>query len=73
VDARADRALGEAEAAGDFEAMAELDMEVWAPMGADTRLRAMFVENAVGSNSEEEITDKPVAERVGGIAAPTLS
>lgn len=61
-----------AEAAADYEAMAELDMEAWAPMGADAELRAMFVENAVGSNSEHETTDEPVAGRVGGIAAPTL-
>jgi pimeloyl-ACP methyl ester carboxylesterase len=32
----------------------------------------MFLENAVASNSEEEITDEPVAGRLGGIAAPTL-
>jgi 3-oxoadipate enol-lactonase len=61
-----------AEAADDFSAMAELDMEAWAPMGADAGLRAMFVENAVGSNSEHATTDEPVAERVGRIAAPTL-
>jgi 3-oxoadipate enol-lactonase len=61
-----------AEAAEDYQAMAELDMEAWAPMGADPELRAMFVENAVGSNSEHATTDEPVAERVGGIAAPTL-
>lgn len=61
-----------ADAADDFEAMAELDMEAWAPMGADAELRAMFVENAVGSNSEETTTDEPVAERVREIAAPTL-
>jgi 3-oxoadipate enol-lactonase len=61
-----------AEAAEDYEAMAELDMEAWAPMGADAELRAMFVENAVGSNSEHLTTDEPVGERVGRIAAPTL-
>lgn len=61
-----------AESADDWEAMAELDMEVWAPMGADSELRAMFVENAAGSNSEHVTTDQPVAERVGAIAAPTL-
>jgi 3-oxoadipate enol-lactonase len=61
-----------AEAAEDYEAMAELDMQAWAPMGADAELRAMFVENAVGSNSEHATTDQPVAERVGGIAVPTL-
>jgi 3-oxoadipate enol-lactonase len=61
-----------AEAAEDFEAMAELDMEAWAPMGADPELRAMFVENAVGSNGEHSTTDEPVAERVDGISSPTL-
>jgi 3-oxoadipate enol-lactonase len=62
----------QAEADDDWAAMAELDMEVWAPMGADPELRAMFLENAVGSNSEHATTDEPVAERVGRIAAPTL-
>lgn len=61
-----------ADAADEFAAMAELDMEAWAPMGADDELRAMFVENAVGSNGEHATTDEPVAERVGEIAAPTL-
>jgi 3-oxoadipate enol-lactonase len=61
-----------ADAADDYEAMAELDMEVWAPMGADDELRAMFVENARGSNSEHATTDEPVAPRVGRIRAPTL-
>ena len=45
-----------AEADDDWPAMAELDMEVWAPMGADPELRAMFVENAVWSNSEDPAT-----------------
>ena len=61
-----------AEAKGDVAELAELDMEIWAPMGVDDELRAMFVENAVGSNSEHATTDEPVAERVGGISAPTL-
>ncbi|HEX7256051.1 MAG TPA: alpha/beta fold hydrolase [Gaiellaceae bacterium] len=61
-----------AEAADDWTAMAELDMEMWAPMGADAELRAMFVENAVFSNSEDPATDEPIAERVSGITAPTL-
>lgn len=61
-----------AEAAEDYKAMAELDMEAWAPMGADAELRAMFLENAVWSNSEDPATDEPVAERVGRITAPTL-
>jgi 3-oxoadipate enol-lactonase len=62
----------DAEAADDYEAMAELDIEAWAPMGTDDELRAMFVENAVGSNSEHATTDQPAAGRLGGIAAPTL-
>ena len=62
----------QAEADDDWPAMAELDMEAWAPMGADAELRAMFLENAVGSNSEDPTTDEPIAERVSGIAAPTL-
>jgi 3-oxoadipate enol-lactonase len=61
-----------ADADDDWSAMAELDMEVWAPMGADPELRAMFLENAVWSNSEDPATDEPVAERVSGITAPTL-
>jgi 3-oxoadipate enol-lactonase len=61
-----------ADAAQDLEAMAELDMEAWAPMGADPELRAMFVENALGSNSEVETTDEPVAGRLRDISAPTL-
>lgn len=61
-----------AEEVNDWPAMAQLDMEVWAPMGADPELRAMFLENAVWSNSEDPATDEPVAERVSGITAPTL-
>ncbi len=61
-----------ADEAEDLAAMAELDIEAWAPMGADDELRAMFVENAAGSNGEHPTTDEPVAERVGEISAPTL-
>jgi pimeloyl-ACP methyl ester carboxylesterase len=61
-----------AEESGDYAAMAELDMEMWAPMGADDELRAQFLENAEGSNSEHVTTDRPVAGRLGEITAPTL-
>jgi 3-oxoadipate enol-lactonase len=61
-----------ADANEDYAAMAELDMEMWAPMGADAELRAMFVENAEGSNADHETTDEPVAGRLGEISAPTL-
>jgi 3-oxoadipate enol-lactonase len=57
---------------GDYAAMAELDLEVWAPMGADDELRAMFVANAEGSNMEHDTTDEPVAGRLEGVSAPTL-
>ena len=61
-----------ADESGDFAAMAALDMEIWAPMGADEGLRAQFLENAEGSNSKHATTDEPVAERLREVAAPTL-
>ena len=61
-----------AEAAEDFDSMAQLDMEAWAPMGTDDELWAMFVDNAAGSNGEHSTTDEPVAGRLGEISAPTL-
>ncbi len=61
-----------AEASDDYAAMAELDMEVWAPMGADDELRAMFVENAEGSNMEHDTTDEPAADRLDRISAQVL-
>jgi 3-oxoadipate enol-lactonase len=61
-----------AEANKDYAAMAILDAEMWAPMGTDDELRAMFLENAEGSNIEHETTDQPVAARLGEIGVPTL-
>jgi 3-oxoadipate enol-lactonase len=61
-----------AEAANDGAAMAELDMEMWAPLGVDDELRAMFVENAEGSNTEHATTDEPPVGRLGKISVPTL-
>jgi 3-oxoadipate enol-lactonase len=61
-----------AEAANDWAAMAELDMEMWAPLGVDDELRAMFVENAEGSNTEHATTDEPPVGRLGKISVPTL-
>jgi 3-oxoadipate enol-lactonase len=61
-----------AEASEDYAAMAELDMEAWAPLGADDELRTMFLDNAVGSNSDHDTTDEPVAERLSEVAVPTL-
>lgn len=62
-----------AEERGDLTALAEIDMEVWAPLGADTELRAMFLENAEASNSEDPATGEvDAASRLGEIAVPTL-
>ena len=61
-----------ADAAGDMAALAEIDLEIWAPMGADAELRAMFLENAEASNTPDPAEDVPSAGRLGEITAPTL-
>jgi pimeloyl-ACP methyl ester carboxylesterase len=63
----------EAEARGDVAALAEIDMEVWAPLGVDEELRAMFLENAEASNADDPATgEADVASRLGEIRVPTL-
>jgi 3-oxoadipate enol-lactonase len=63
-----------AEARGDLAEMAELDMEFWAPLGADEELRAMFLENAEASNADDPAVpvEPPVAARMDEIRVPTL-
>jgi pimeloyl-ACP methyl ester carboxylesterase len=61
-----------AEAAADYAAMAELDMEFWAPLGSDEALRAMFIENARASNSDDPAVEIEAASRLSEIRAPTL-
>jgi 3-oxoadipate enol-lactonase len=61
-----------AEAKGDVAELAELDMEIWAPMGVDDELRAMFVENAEASNADDPAVEEPSVERLGAIGVPTL-
>jgi 3-oxoadipate enol-lactonase len=61
-----------AEAKGDAAELAELDMEIWAPMGVDDELRAMFVENAEASNADDPAVEEPSVERLGQIGVPTL-
>ena len=61
-----------AEASGDLAELAEIDMEVWAPMGVDDELRAMFVENAEASNAEDPAQEETSAGRLGKIGVPTL-
>jgi pimeloyl-ACP methyl ester carboxylesterase len=62
-----------AEKRGDLAELAEIDMEVWAPLGTDEELRAMFLENAEASNADDPATGEPdAASRLGEIAVPTL-
>ena len=63
-----------AEASGDFAALAEIDLELWAPLGADAELRAMFHENAEASNGADPAVEPepPAAERLGEIDVPAL-
>jgi pimeloyl-ACP methyl ester carboxylesterase len=61
-----------AEARGDAAELTELDLEIWAPMGADAELRAMFLENAEASNAEDPVVEQPSVGRLGEIAVPTL-
>ncbi|HEV3480621.1 MAG TPA: alpha/beta fold hydrolase [Gaiellaceae bacterium] len=62
----------EAEARGDVAELAELDMEIWAPMGVDEELRAMFLDNAEASNAEDPALEVRSVERLAEIAVPTL-
>jgi 3-oxoadipate enol-lactonase len=61
-----------AESNNDYAAMAEIDMEVWAPLGVDDELRAMFVENAEASNGEDPEAKSTIAGRLAEVAIPTL-
>jgi 3-oxoadipate enol-lactonase len=61
-----------AEARGDVTALAELDLEIWAPMGVDDELRTMFIENAEASNADDPVVEERSVDRLGEIAVPTL-
>ncbi|MDQ4029845.1 MAG: alpha/beta hydrolase [Actinomycetota bacterium] len=62
-----------AEERGDTAELAELDLEIWARLGADGELRAMFLENAEASNADDPAAGEPdVKSRLGEIAVPTL-
>lgn len=62
----------EAEARGDLAELVELDLEIWAPMGVDDELRAMFVENAEASNADDPVVEERSVDRLGEIAVPAL-
>lgn len=62
-----------AEARGNVQELAELDLEIWAPLGADPDLRSQFLENAEASNADDPATGEPDAKsRLGEIDVPTL-
>jgi pimeloyl-ACP methyl ester carboxylesterase len=69
-----ERRWDEAEAAGDHAALADIDLEFWAPLGADAELRAMFHENAQASNGADPAVEPepPAAERLGELDLPVL-
>ena len=66
-----------AEAANDLEAAMEIDFEVWAPLGADDRIRQLWratpEANALPPDLEPlPATGAPAKERLGELAVPTL-
>jgi pimeloyl-ACP methyl ester carboxylesterase len=61
-----------AEARGDLGELAAIDMEIWAPMGADDELRAMFLENVEASNADDPAEELPSDGRLDEIGVPTL-
>ena len=67
----------EAEAAGDLQAMMEVDFEAWAPLGADDRVRALWREtpdaNALPPGIASRPTREPAKPRLDRLAVPTLA
>jgi 3-oxoadipate enol-lactonase len=63
-----------AEADGDLATLAEIDLEVWAPLGADEELRRLFHENVEASNADDPAVpvEPPAATRLAEIRIPTL-
>jgi len=66
-----------AEAAGDLDAAMEIDFEVWAPLGADDRIRQLWRmtpdANPLPAGVEpREPAGAPAKERLGELAVPTL-
>ena len=63
-----------AEERGDLDELAALNLEVWAPLGADEALQRMFLENAEASNGDDPAlaVEPPAATRLDEIQVPTL-
>jgi pimeloyl-ACP methyl ester carboxylesterase len=66
-----------AEAAGDLEAMAAVDFEVWAPLGADDRVRALWRETPDANPLPPGVAPRPPREpakpRLDRLAVPTMA
>jgi pimeloyl-ACP methyl ester carboxylesterase len=74
--AEQDARYEEAQAAGDLEAMAAVDFEVWAPLGADDRIRALWRETPDANRLPPGVGPRPPREpakpRLDRLAVPTL-
>jgi 3-oxoadipate enol-lactonase len=70
----------EAEAEGDLEAAMEIDLEVWAPLGADERIRELWhrtpdanpLPDGVEPREPAGTPRAPTKERLGELAVPAL-
>jgi 3-oxoadipate enol-lactonase len=66
-----------AEAEGDLEAAMEIDLEVWAPLGADERIRRLWHATPEANSLPADLEPiqpggVPANERLGELAVPTL-
>ena len=66
-----------AEAEGDFDGMLAVDLEVWAPLGADERIARLWFATPDANPLPEFVTPRwpegpPAAERLGELSVPTL-
>lgn len=66
-----------AEAANDLETAMEIDLEVWAPLGADDRIRQLWHETPEAKSLPPDLeplqpAGPPAKERLGRLVVPTL-
>jgi 3-oxoadipate enol-lactonase len=66
-----------AEAEGDFDAMLAVDLEVWAPLGADERIARLWFATPDANPLPDFVTPRwpdgpPARERLGELVVPTL-
>ncbi len=72
-----ERRYDAAEAAGDLDAMLDIDLEPWAPLGIDDRMRRLWHATPDASPLPEGVEPRdpagpPAKERLGELAVPTL-